>query len=374
MPLIKKIKVGSEAVEIDRIVRSIRKELALRSLTYLNPSVVRGLLAQEVKDKVALMTRKIMITRKVRKLGSSMIGRSYINNIVISIAKRYAGEQRRTVLEIPELGRLEIGATVNHKLKMLRRELKNLYRDGNIKGIEYVQRVREIVHKYFDSKTAYKIDKELMIRINMAELGKKGVLDFIDGRTFYRSKDKPINFANAPVEKGMELAGIRKTKKDYYELKVARLMVQALQSSKSPENAVTKFLELYEKEKVADSVFRDAEFKGAFSFLVGMYNMSTVASAVEKTITLLPRKLLTVMSRLLASAYRMIPIVGGIGATNVEVAEAVSELGESLSARIENSAYMPIDLRMIMGDQYTAISDVLQKRIIEETRRRQVAS
>ena len=216
-----------------------------------------------------------------------------------------------------------------------------------------------------------KIDKELMMRINLSELGKKGIVDLIDGRTFYRTDNKPINFANTSVEKGIEFAGVKKTKRDYYELKVARLMVQALQNSKSPEEAVIKFIDLYEKEKVADPVFRDAEFKSTLSFLVGMYNMSSVAGIVEKTVTLIPRRLLAIVSRLLASAYRMIPIVGGIATANVEAAEAISEIGENLSARVESSAYMPVDLRMIMGDRYSIISNVLQKQILEEMRRQQ---
>jgi len=147
--------------------------------------------------------------------------------------------------------------------------------------------------------------------------------------------------------------------------------VQALQNSKSPEEAVIKFIDLYEKENVEEPVFRDAEFKSTLSFLVGMYNMSSVAGIVEKTVTLIPRRLLAIVSRLLASAYRMIPIVGGIATANVEAAEAISEIGENLSARVESSAYMPVDLRMIMGDRYSIISNVLQKQILEEMRRQQ---
>lgn len=369
--IVRKIKIGSHAVEFDRMVKSIRKELALRSLMYLNPSVARGILGQEIRDRTSLMLKKVLITKKMEKLGNSMLGRSYINNVVINAIKKYGKEQGKIELEMQGLGRVEIDTASNHRLKLVREELKNLYRNTNIKGVDYIQKVREIIYRHFDEKTARKIDKELMIRINMLEISSKGIVDLIDGRTFYRSDNKPINFANTSVEKGIEFAGVKKTKRDYYELKVAKLMVQALQSSKSPEESVTKFLELYNREKASDPVFRDAEFKSALSFLVGMYNMSAITSIVEKTVVLLPRRLLAMVSRLLASAYRMIPIVGGIASANVQAAEAISEIGENLSARVESSAHMPVDLRMIMADRYSIISDILQKQMLEEMRRQQ---
>ena len=65
MPIVKKIKLGGEALEVDKITRTIRKELALRSLTYINPMIARGILADEISNKVTSLMKKIMITRKM---------------------------------------------------------------------------------------------------------------------------------------------------------------------------------------------------------------------------------------------------------------------------------------------------------------------
>ena len=145
MPLIKKIKVGSQAVELDRVVRGIRKELALRSLMYINPAVARGILAQEIRDGTSLMLKKVLITRKMSQLGSSMLGRSYINNVVINAIKKYGKEQGKIELEMPDLGRVEIDTVSNHRLKLVRQELKKLY-NSNVKGVNYIQKVREIIY------------------------------------------------------------------------------------------------------------------------------------------------------------------------------------------------------------------------------------
>ena len=363
MPIVKKIKLGGEALEVDKITRTIRKELALRSLTYINPMIARGILADEISNKVSSLMKKIMITRKMEKLGKTRLGRSYINNVVINLVKKYGAEKT-------EVYGAETSS--NPKLKIIRRELKKLYNNHNVKGVDYIQAIREIIHKHFDPKTAKKIDKELMIRINMLELGKKGLVDFIDGRTFYKTNNKPVNFKKYSldeVHKAMDTAGIKKTKRDYYEMKVARIMVEAIRTSKSHEEAITKFEKLYYGEREIDTLFRIAEFNAVLRYFVDMYNKSTIMNVSEKVLTTIPNRLVKMSSRLLASAYRMIPIVGSIAATNVEAAEAVAEIGESISAKVENSAYMYYNLKDLVGDKIP-LSYILE----EQARRNQTAA
>ena len=112
MPIVKKIKLGGEALEVDKITRTIRKELALRSLTYINPMIARGILADEISNKVSSLMKKIMITRKMEKLGKTRLGRSYINNVVINLVKKYGAEKT-------EVYGAETSS--NPKLKIIRR-------------------------------------------------------------------------------------------------------------------------------------------------------------------------------------------------------------------------------------------------------------
>ena len=64
MPIFKKIKVGKEATEIDIIARAIKRELALRSLHYINPMVARGIIADEISHRINRMLRSISITKR----------------------------------------------------------------------------------------------------------------------------------------------------------------------------------------------------------------------------------------------------------------------------------------------------------------------
>jgi len=47
--------------------------------------------------------------------------------------------------------------------------------------------VEKAIYKIFDYEIAFKIDKEMLICINMLETCGKGLVDFADGRTFYGS-------------------------------------------------------------------------------------------------------------------------------------------------------------------------------------------
>ena len=366
MPIVKKIRVG-EGVEkgvvgISRELRRFRLELALSSLRHMNPLVERGIIGKAAEEAVRRRLEKITIKRKLNKIGSTKYGRAYINNIVINLAKKYGKEKI-------EADGIELSA--NPRLKLVRKELKQLFKNKEIKGIDYIENVRAIIFKYFDRDSAIKIDKELMLRLHMAEVGKRGIVDLMDGRTFY-SSSKPINFRTLGrnnVAEGLMLAGVKKTKKDYFDLKMSQIILEAIRSSKTPFEASAKFEELYRRELEKDPIFRKVQFEVVSKELIRMYNLAGMVGALHETLKTVPSRLVAMASRLLASAYRMIPIVGAIAATNVEAGAAVAELGEALSSKIENSAYMYYSLGDVLGGDKLPLLHSL-----EQARRNQITA
>ena len=292
----------------------------------------------------------------MEKLGKTKLGRSYLNNIVINLVKKYGGETVEIYGE---------RSTINPKTKIIREELKELYRRRDIKGVDYIQALRNIIFKHFDYDTANKIDRELMIRINLLELGRKGIVDFIDGRTFYKTDSKQINFKEFDLKKiheAISLARIKKSKKDYFEMKIARLMVESIRKANSPEELAIIFEKLYMEEREKDPVFKASEFNAALSFIVEMYNKSALVGIPQQVLLTVPSRLVKLASRMLAQAYRMIPIVGAIASTQVEAAGAVAEIGEAISRKVESSAYMYYNLRDILGDRIP-LSQLLEDQI-----------
>jgi len=359
VPIVKKIRVG-EGVEkgvvgISRELRRFRLELALSSLRHMNPLVERGIIGKAAEEAVRRRLEKITIKRKLNKIGSTKYGRAYINNIVINLAKKYGKEKI-------EADGIELSA--NPRLKLVRKELKQLFKNKEIKGIDYIENVRAIIFKYFDRDSAIKIDKELMLRLHMAEVGKRGIVDLMDGRTFY-SSSKPINFRTLGrnnIAEGLMLAGVKKTKKDYFDLKMSQIILEAIRSSKTPFEASAKFEELYRRELEKDPIFRKVQFEVVSKELIRMYNLAGMVGALHETLKTVPSRLVAMASRLLASAYRMIPIVGAIAATNVEAAGAIAEIGEALSNRIESSAYMYYSLGDVLGDKLPLLQSLEQAR------------
>ena len=365
MPIVKKIRVG-EGVEkgvvgISRELRRFRLELALSSLRHMNPLVERGIIGKAAEEAVRRRLEKISIKRKLNRIGSTIQGRAYINNVVINLAKKYGKEKI-------EADGIELSA--NPRLKLVRKELKQLFKNKEIKGIDYIENVRAIIFKYFDRETAIRIDQELMVRLHMCELGKRGIVDLIDGRTFY-SSSKPINFrmfGRDNVAEALMLAGVKKSKKDYFDLKMSKIILEAIRTSKTPLEASMKFEELYRKELEKDPLFRKIQLEVVSRELMKMYNLAGLVGMMHETLKTVPSRLIAMTSRLLASAYRMIPIVGAIAATNVEAAGAIAEIGEALSNRIESSAYMYYTLGDLgLGDKLPLLHSIEQARKAQTT-------
>jgi len=351
--LTKKVKIEEQTAEIFRVSRELKKQVALRSLLYLDPSTARWMFAAELRDRVSLALKERSVFRKMEKLESSRLGRSYINNVVISSAKKYIREGT-VQANLEGFGKISVPTHNRDRLKLLREELSKLYANRDVKGSRYIEEVRNIIYRVFDSKTAQKIERELFTRISMVELGKKGLLDPVDGRAFLRSKDRPVGFkiydVNQIGEARKEL-GVRWNKVDYFEMKVGRLMLEAIRSSDSAKEVAEKFLKLYEEEKQRDPLFKQAEAKGAFKYLQQMYSAAAFWGSVEKVAAEIPARLVSLASRMLAATYRMLPLVGAIAAVNAEAAVAIAELGEGLKSKVEQSAYMPISLKDLFGEE-----------------------
>lgn len=352
-----KVKVGEgiekEVAGLARELRLFRTELALKSIKYLNPMTERAIIGKAAEEAVRKVWSRYSIKRKLNKLASTKHGKAYINNIVIALAKKYGAEK----VEVKG-----IESTVNYKASLLRKELKQLYRNKELSGINYIEKVREAIFRHFDKDTALKIDKELKIRLLMVELGKQGVVDLFDGRTFY-SKENGIRFTSFGREKigeALTFAGVKKTKYDYYTFKLSEIMLNAVRTSKTPEEATAKFDELYRKTLETDPLFRKAEFEAIARELTKMYNLAGAVGMLQETLKTVPNRLISIVSRMLARAYSMIPIVGALASTQVEAAEAVASLGEAISNKVSSSAYMYYNLQDVLGP----LGDQLREHIL----------
>ncbi len=346
MPIIKRIKVGEgiekEVAGLARELRRFRTELALRSIKYLNPMTERAIIGKAAEEAIKRAWSRYSIKRKLNKLASTKHGKAYINNIVIELAKKYGTEK------VEAKG---VESTINYKAKLLRQELKALYKNKELSGINYIEKVREAVFKYFDMNTALKIDKQLKLRLLMCEIGKRGVADLFDGRTFY-SKDNSIRYAKLDREKigeALMLAGVKKTKYDYYTFRLSEIMLESVRTARNSVEAFTKFEELYRRTLQTDPLFRRAEFEAIIKELTRMYNLAGAVGMLQETLKTVPNKLISIASHILARAYAMIPIVGAIASTQVEAAGAIAELGEAINNKVGSSAYMYYSLRDALG-------------------------
>jgi len=352
-----RIKIGEgiekEVAGLARELRGFRTELALRSIKYLNPMTERAIVGKAAEEAMRRAWSRYSIKRKLNKLASTKHGKAYINNIVLNLAKKYGAEK------VEAKG---IESTINFRTKLLRQELKALYKNKELNGINYIEKVREAIFKHFDMNTALKIDKELKLRLLICEVGKRGVTDLFDGRTFY-SKDKAIKFVRLGREKigeALMLAGVKKTKYDYYTFRLSEIMLESVRTARNPVEASTKFEELYRRTLQTDPLFRRAEFEAIVKELTRMYNLAGAVGMLQETLKTVPNKLISIASRILARAYAMIPIVGAIASTQVEAAEAVASLGEAISNKVENSVYMIYNLRDALGP----LGDQLREHIL----------
>jgi len=355
MFITKKAKIEEQTAEIFRIAKDLKKQAALRSLLYLDPAAARGLFASELRDRLAMALKERAVFRKIEKLGNAAVSRAYINNVVINVAKRYAGDSK-------------------DKIKMFRKALRDLYINREIKGADYIKEVRNVIYAVFGSKIGEKIERELMTHISMVELGKKGLLDPIDGRAFLRSKDRPVGFKVYDVNQIGEVRkelGIRWRKTDYFEMKIGRILLEAIRSSDSAKEVAEKFLKLYEEEREKDPLFKQAEVKGAFKYLQEMYSAAAFWGSVEKIASEIPARLVSLAARMIANAYRMLPLVGAIAAVNAEAAGAIAELGEGLANKVERSAYIPVSLRDLFGEEK---AEAIRKIIESNLRQKQQAN
>ena len=353
MVIMRKAKI-EEPIEILRIAKELKKQAALRSLLYLDPVTARSMFAAELRDKLSMALKERAVFRKMERLCNTAVGRAYINNIVISSAKKYIREGEELV-SFEGFGEIPIPVHNRYSLKILREELSRLYANRDVKGSNYIKEVRNIIYRIFDSKTAQKIERELFTHISMVELGKKGLLDPIDARAFLRSKDnKPIGFkvydVNQIGEARKEL-GIRWRKSDYFEIKIAKILLEVITTSSSPEEVRRKFVELYIKEREKDPLFKQSEIKGAFKYLQEMYSASALWSGSEKILTEIPTRLVSLAARMIANAYRMLPLVGAIAAVNAEAAAAIAELGEGLKDKVEQSGRTYFNLKNLLGEK-----------------------
>ena len=67
----------------------------------------------------------------------------------------------------------------------------------------------------------------------------------------------------------------------------------------------------------------------------------------------------------------MLPLVGAIAAVNAEAAGAIAELGEGLANKVERSAYIPVSLRDLFGEEK---AEAIRKIIESNLRQKQQAN
>ena len=126
----------------------------------------------------------------------------------------------------------------------------------------------------------------------------------------------------------------------YYHMKNREIILKALLESSTPEEAERKYLQLHEKllktEKAYAEGFRDHVRREIYRTA----QAGAVFHGFYSLMTRLPAMVVSLVSRIMGQAVRMLPVVGAVASIQYEAAQVAVGLGEEIRNRIEQGAYV----------------------------------
>jgi len=339
MPKIKT--VGGDVGEFIKEIRRIRSPF--KSL-HINPFIVRAQIGYNIAERLRNLIDMRSLDKKIDKLVSTRWGRAYISKNIIELVKKHGVENVEVVN--PDTGE-KIGEGLSKaRISMIRKELRELNK-LHLSGEEYLKKIKEILDRHLDEASSRKILNRLLLQIHSGEIGRNGIIN--PGRAVYEENGK-INVVDYDVKDAskmkelVEVAGVKKSKLDYFRHKDALLMAEAVERSSNIQEAIEYYMKRFNEELKKDQLFRQGFQEWLQKEMIRIYNIGAALTAGEEIVRSLPLYLAATINKMLAQAVRRLPLLEDIAAIQYEAGVAMAEIGSKLSDRIESMSYMSFNL------------------------------
>jgi len=328
------------------ISRELR-QLPFHKITYINPLVARAKLAAALQDRVKELWDSLKINQKYKSLTTTQWGKAYINSTITDQVKKYVNDP----------------AVVS----MIRKELKEVYKNDKIQGEQLLKEVEKTLAKYIQDKDVLrKVIRAAESRILFSEVGKKGVIDTVSKKAVCIDENGRFVFTKniSNIEGHAKNAGIKTDLGDYVEQKLTQITVEAIEKGKDVEDAKRIFFEKYQELLEKDKLFKIGMEKKMEEEVLKYYNYATLYKLAEDLMIYLPSFMISMTAKLLAKAVNAIPLLGGIASIQYEAAATIAEVGNHLKDRIESSASMWYNLDPSIAP---IVKESVEKQLQEQT-------
>ena len=332
----KRLTGGLQGIRLAWQTHSLLGDTAPRQFSAMNPLVERAQLGRAIARLFRSFFSPLSANVKMSKLSKSEAGRMLLVELTKRCASAVLGDEKK-------------GEQISAKLS------QQLPGGDFIAGLE-----RAVLEVAGDEKAARKV--AALVREHVRQgvyIGEKGVVDAISGigkkEIHVYTKDGALEVVKIGERRDKytgiepeeylkalryvrEVAGVN-LKKSYAELVLGEIIVKSLEEANSAKEARELFLSKLQAELESDKLFAQGFQEVAWKELSRQYAAGASVGALFEALTTLPARLVSLASRMLASAYRVLPLVGAVAAVNAEAAGAIAELGEGLRSRVEQSAY-----------------------------------
>jgi len=316
---------------------TLKGDMASRLLSVMNPFIERGELGRRIVRFFRSLVSPIYTAFKMSKLTRSQTGRFVLVGRTLLYTYKVLGESNEA----------------RAKLQALAMRLADLAKNRQLSGRAFKAELENAVFEVVgDKKVASKIINLVNEHVNQGIfIGKNGIVDTLSGIdrgeivVYSKNGVTPVKVGADPggyakaLERVKEETGVS-LKRTYAEVVLGKIVITSMEKASSIKEAREIFAAEVQKKLASDPLFAKGYGELAWKELRRQYNAGSVVGAFQEMISTLPTRLVSLASRMIANAYRMLPLVGAIAAVNAEAAAAVAELGEGLKNKVEQSAYM----------------------------------
>jgi len=304
-------------VWLSRINKTISELIAMRHFYGKPHEGEAGLaIARFVKEAF----RSIGVIRRVSKLSSTPLGKTYLSYTLLNIVKKLDDSKVGAVFE----------------------DLKNI---KDLNGLEFFEGIKNIIDKHFDGEIKKRIDRMMGLRVSSAIVGETTIYDPISERLITTDivTGKPVIVKTKLRGEAMEelvFHGLKSKSKsifiDYAEWKMLKVIDEGL--SKGLKG---KDLGYYVFTRLKNEMKQDSYFFEAFHYYLVAHLEKLRASGATSVafgellihVNRMYRKMMAGIGRAIAS----IPIFGSIAEPLVSMYEGFGELGEGLSEVVKRA-------------------------------------
>lgn len=264
--------------------------------------------------------KSIGVVRRVSKLSSTPLGKTYISYALLDIVKTVDKSKVKDVFD----------------------DIKKI---KDLNGLEFFKGIKGIVESRFDSEVRRRIDRMYALRISNAIVGEKAIYDPISERLISIDpvSGKPViakGGLKGEVLEELMYHGLKDKAKDifvnYAEWKMLKIIDEGMSKGFSG-----KELGLYVFKRLRDELRKDEYFYESFHYYLAKHldklrvseSASVAFAEVLVQINKMYRRLLASMGRVIAS----VPVFGAVAEPLVSMYESFGELGESIGEAIKKS-------------------------------------